>query len=308
MQVNHTIVTIMTVIIATIMIASVMIPTISSISDKKTPNTGYDDQLRYSRISIDDEITISITGIDDEIHLYVNGVDYSELFTYAVVNIRNPIIITDLGWIDLHIINGHSINTVLSMWDSESNKFISYNGSNSAQHADYVIEIRNGIITVDGFTSADGSYNLNYGYVVDYDGKYGLYPLSGNDVATISANSKDVLIERSSHYFQNYFDVITVADGSILSQYEYSADGYSSEINATVNATDVGGLVEYTVPFKPLQYDDYDDSVCYVIGPISGTQGNLNPVISSIIWTIPLIMFVGLLIAVASTTVLHLRS
>lgn len=284
---------VVSVAVVVIMITSVAIPILSSISDKETFNTGYDDQLRYSRISTDDDISISYSFVEDENHLYIDGVDC----TYLVENrgsTKTPLIMSDIGWTFTYKnSNTGEFNFDTKYWNPETEQFDGFRGTNGTK--EYSIEIKNGTITLTGFLNADGPHDFNYGYILDYDGSYGLYSSTGDVTSTIAANSDDYLIEYADHNVG--YDLITAVNGSVSSQYGYDGT-YSSEINATVDVTENDGVMNYTLPIKSTQSDK--DTEYMTVGPISIIQGDLDPAMSSLISAIPLIMILGLVIAAVS--------
>ena len=300
MQINQVITTIVTIAVATILIVMVAIPIISSISDKETFNTGYDDQLRYSRINTDEDISISITFVENENHLYIDGVDYTDLVRNRGTT-DTPIIMSDTGLTFAYQNSAGQFSFTTRYWNPESDKFDGYNGYSGTK--EYSIEIENETVTHTGFNSAlEEPHEFNHGYILDYDGRYGLYSSTGEATSIIAANSDDYLIELADHSVT--FDLITAVNGSVSSQYEYDGT-YSSEINATVDVTEDDGVMNYTLPIKSTLSDE--DTEYMTVGPISIMQGDLDPTLSSLISTIPLIMIIGLLTAVAGITVLHLR-
>ena len=302
MQINQVITTIVAISVATIVIVMVAIPIISSISDKETFNTGYEDQLRYSRISTDDDISISITFVENENHLYIDGVDYTDLVRNRGTT-DTPIIMSDTGLTFAYQDSAGQFTFTTHYWNPESDKFDSYGGYSGTK--EYSIEIENETVTHTGFNSAlKEPHVFNHGYILDYDGRYGLYSSTGDATSIIAANSDDYLIELADHSVP--YDLITAVNGSVSSQYSYNSGGtFSSEINATADVTEDDGVMNYTLPIKSTQSDE--DTEYMTVGPISIIQGDLDPTLSSLISTIPLIMIIGLLTAVAGITVLHLR-
>lgn len=286
---------VVSIAVVVIMITSVAIPILSSISDKETFNTGYDDQLRYREISPDEtiDITFELTA-DLEKHLYINGVDYTR---FLKTDSSIYFLMMDTGYIKGYDKSDGGIYSSAYIWNSEQDKF---SGANSHQPSEHTFEINidNNTITFSGYTdNLNGTFSLNHGYVLDIDGKFGIYESVGDTSTTISASPDDVIIQYADHDI--LFDLISISNGSILSQYGYYAGAtYSDEINASVSAIQEDGLIKYTMPAKSSQAKG--SSEYSTIGPISVMQGSLDPSISSLISIIPLIMILGLVIAAVS--------
>lgn len=284
-----------------VVIVAVVTPTITSLSYNEITNTGYDDQLRYSRISTDEDVSISITYVENKNHLYIDGVDYTDL----VGNIESPgtpIIMSNTGMTLIYLTSSGYYSITTRYWNPESDQFDGYYKGGYGSSKEYSIEIENETVTHTGFDTVPAlkePHKFDHGYILDYDGRYGLYSSTGDTTSFIAANSDDYLIEYADHNVI-LFDQITVVNGSVSSQYGYyNGNTYSSEINATVDVTEEDGVMNYTLPFKSTQSNK--DTEYMTIGPISIIQRDLDPTMSSLISTIPLIMIVGLIIGVAGT-------
>ena len=292
MQIKGIITMVVSVAVVVIMITSVAIPILSSISDKETFNTGYDDQLRYREISPDETIDITFEFVDGESHLNINGVDYTR---FLENDSTLYFLMMDTGFVTGKVKSAGGISSILRIWNPEQSLFDGSSYNWSSNHT-FEININNNTITFSGYT-LNGAYSFNHGYVLDIDGKFGIYENVGDTSTTISASPDDVIIQYAYHNLP--FDLISISNGSIISQYGmYSGNEYSDEIDASVSATQEDGLIKYSMPAKSSQAND--DSEYFTIGPISVMQGSLDPSISSLISIIPLIMILGLVIAAVS--------
>lgn len=292
MNIKGIIMMVVSVVVVIIMITSVAIPILSSISDKETFNTGYDDQLRYREISPDVTIDITFEFVDGESHLNINGVDYTR---FLENDSQLYLLMTDTGYATGSLQSSGGILSIIRFWNPEQNDFDGSTYIWPSNHT-FEININNNTITFSGY-NLDGAYSFNHGYVLDIDGKFGIYESVGDTNTTISASPNDVIIQYADHDI--LFDLISISNGSILSQYGYYAGViYSDEINASVSAIQEDGLIKYMMPAKSSQAKD--SSVYSTIGPISVMQGSLDPSISSLISIIPLIMILGLVIAAVS--------
>lgn len=291
MNIKGIIMMVVSVVVVIIMITSVAIPILSSISDKETFNVGYDDQLRYREISPDETIDITFEFVDGESHFNINGVDYTRFLDN---DSRLYFLMMDTGFVagNLKITGG--ISSLIRIWNLEQSRFDGSSHDWSSNHT-FEININNNTITFSGYI-LDGTYSFNHGYVLDIDGKFGIYESVGDTNTTISASPDDVIIQYADQVI--LLDLISISNGSILSQYGRYPGGYSDEIDASVSATQEDGLIKYTMPAKSSQADD--ESEYFTIGPISVMQGSLDPSISSLISIIPLIMILGLVIAAVS--------
>lgn len=292
MNIKGIIMMVVSVAVVVIMITSVVIPILSSISDKETFNTGYDDQLRYREISPDETIDITFEFVDGESHFNINGVDYTRFLENDSILY---FLMMDTGFVNGNLLSTGGISSTTEIWNLEQSLFDYSSGYWSRNHT-FEININNNTITFDGYSGLNETYSFNHGYVLDIDGKFGIYESVGDTNTTISASPNDVIIQYAD---QNIlFDLISISNGSILSQYGRYPDRYSDEIDASVSATQEDGLIKYTMPAKSSQADD--ESEYFTIGPISVMQGSLDPSISSLISIIPLIMILGLVIAAVS--------